>query len=157
MLSRGAYTTIGMCVKKKKKKKNPHLNGVSYHSHTYRHWICKAVQYIPLGSIDFAFCAFCIVLTTLNKRAYARCEMYAQLPGVKPTNVPDWRTLREHTHSCMNPFASFTLAAVDYKSAWGGYVMKVPQSKCALLYLSSGSRASKSALGIWENSSKISW
>ena len=41
---------------------------------------------VPLGSI---VSAFCIVLTTLNKRAYARCEMYAQLPGVKPTDVPD--------------------------------------------------------------------
>ena len=41
---------------------------------------------VPLGSIDSSFC---IVLATLNKRAYARCEMYAQLPGVKPTDVPD--------------------------------------------------------------------
>ena len=41
---------------------------------------------VPLGSIEREFC---IVLTTLNKRAYARCEMYAQFPGVKPTDVPD--------------------------------------------------------------------
>ena len=25
--------------------------------------------------------------------------MFAQLPGVKPTDVPDWRLLREHTHT----------------------------------------------------------
>ena len=41
---------------------------------------------VPVGSMEGAFC---IVLTTLNKRAYARCEIYAQLPGVKPTDVPD--------------------------------------------------------------------
>ena len=36
MFNRSAYTTIEVvCI-----KKNPHLNGASYHSHTCRHWIC---------------------------------------------------------------------------------------------------------------------
>ena len=73
MFNRGAYTTIGdVCIFF---FDFPHLNSASYHSHIYRYLICKAGR--------------CIILTTLNKRAYARCEMYAQLPGVKPTDVPD--------------------------------------------------------------------
>ena len=70
----------------------PHLNGASYHSHTYAgtQYVKRAgalyTTRVPLESIDSSFC---IVLATLNKRAYARCEMYAQLPGVKPTDVPD--------------------------------------------------------------------
>ena len=85
MFNRGAYTIGDVC------KNVPHLNGASYHSHTYRHLYVKLAgalytTRVPLGSIESAFC---IVLTTLNKRVYARCEMYAQLPGVKPTDVPD--------------------------------------------------------------------
>ena len=34
---------------------------------------------VPLGSMEGAYC---IVLTSLNK-AYARCEMYAPLPGLE--------------------------------------------------------------------------
>ena len=55
---------------------------------------------VPLGSIE-GVAIFCIVLSTLNKRAYAQCEIYAQLPGVKPTDVPDWRLLQE-THTYTN-------------------------------------------------------
>ena len=54
------------------------------------------IPLVPLGSIENAFC---IALSTLNKPVYARCKMYAQLPGVKPTDVPDWHLLREHTHT----------------------------------------------------------
>ena len=71
----------------------PHLNGASYHSLVGTQYVKRAGALMPLGypyigSIDSSFC---IVLTTLNKRAYARCEMYAQLPGVKPRfpDVPD--------------------------------------------------------------------
>ena len=67
----------------------PHLNGASYHSQVGTQYVKRAGAYttrVPLGSIDSSFY---IVLATLNKRAYARCEMYAQLPGVKPTDVPD--------------------------------------------------------------------
>ena len=65
--------------------------------YTYAHagteYVKRAVAlYIPLGSTEGTFC---IVLTTLNKR----CEMYAQLSGVKPTDVPDWHLIWEHKHT----------------------------------------------------------
>ena len=60
------------------------------HTHVGTQYVKRAgalyTTRVPLGSIDSSFC---IVLATLNKRAYARCEMYAQLRGVKPTDVPD--------------------------------------------------------------------
>ena len=31
-------------------------------------------------------------------------EVYARLPGVKPQNIPDWRLLREHTHTQTHTF-----------------------------------------------------
>ena len=72
---------------------DPHLNGASYHSHTYRYLICKAgrciIYHLGTPRVYYIESAFCIVLTTLNKQAYARCEMYAHLPGVNPTDVPD--------------------------------------------------------------------
>ena len=49
----------------------------------------------PLGTKEGAFCTY---LANKTNRAYARLEVYARLPGVKPQNVPDWSLLREHTH-----------------------------------------------------------
>ena len=70
------------------------------HTHVGTQYIKRAgalyTTRVLLGSIDSSIC---IVLATLNKRAYARCEMYAQLPGVKPTDVPNGRPLQEHTHT----------------------------------------------------------
>ena len=34
-----------------------------------------------------------------NNLAYAECKMHAQLPGVKPTDVPDWCATYENTHT----------------------------------------------------------
>ena len=50
---------------------------------------------VPLGTKEGAFCTY---LANKTNRAYARLEVYARLPGVKPQNIPDWRLLREHTH-----------------------------------------------------------
>ena len=62
----------------------------------YMGGLLKSVNFFVRCTVESAFC---IVLTTLNKRAYSQCEMYAQLPGVKPTDVLDWCLLREHTHT----------------------------------------------------------
>ena len=89
MFNRGAYTTIGdVCKKKKSPFKGCQLS--STHMHTLN-MSSGQVHYIPLGYPWGLYRAhFALFLTTLNKRAYARCEMYAQLPGVgKPTDVPD--------------------------------------------------------------------
>ena len=51
---------------------------------------------VPLGTKEGAFCTY---LANKTNRAYARLEVYARLPGVKPQNIPDWRLLREHTPS----------------------------------------------------------
>ena len=51
---------------------------------------------VPLGTKEGAFCTY---LANKTNRAYARLEVYARLPGVKPQNIPDWRLLREHTHT----------------------------------------------------------
>ena len=51
---------------------------------------------VPLGTKEGALCTY---LANKTNRAYARLEMYARLPGVKPQNIPDWSLLREHTHA----------------------------------------------------------
>ena len=51
---------------------------------------------VPLGTKEGAFCTY---LANKTNRAYARFTVYARLPGVKPQNIPDWRLLREHTHT----------------------------------------------------------
>ena len=51
---------------------------------------------VPLSTKEGAFCTY---LANKTNRAYARLEVYARLPGVKPENIPDIRLLREHTHS----------------------------------------------------------
>ena len=51
---------------------------------------------VPLGTKEGALCTY---LANKTNRAYARLEVYARLPGVKPQNVHDWSLLREHTHT----------------------------------------------------------
>ena len=41
---------------------------------------------VPLGTKEGAFCTY---LANKTNRAYARLEVYARLPGVKPQNIPD--------------------------------------------------------------------
>ena len=43
---------------------------------------------VPLGTKEGAFCTY-MYLANKTNRAYARLEVYARLPGVKPQNIPD--------------------------------------------------------------------
>ena len=54
---------------------------------------------VPLGTKEGAFCTYLANKTNRAYARYARLEVYARLPGVKPQNIPDWRLLREHTHT----------------------------------------------------------
>ena len=93
MFNRDAHTIGVVC----KNSDFPHLNGASHRPHVALNMQSVQVHYLHLGSSEGAFS----ILTTLNKnkQSYARFEMYAQLPGVKPTDVPDWHLLHTHTHT----------------------------------------------------------
>ena len=43
---------------------------------------------LPLGTLIRYEGTVYIALTTLGNRAYPRCDVYARLPGEKPTHVP---------------------------------------------------------------------
>ena len=72
MFNRGAYTTIGDVCKKKYI-----FSPFEWCQLSFTHIQALNMRYstrVPVGSIESAFCN---VLSTLNKRAYARCGMYA--------------------------------------------------------------------------------
>ena len=70
---------------------------------------------VPLGTKEGAFCTY---LANKTNRAYARLEVYARLPGVKPQNIPDWRLSREHTHTQIHTHTHTHNNTQEYQVPW---------------------------------------
>ena len=80
---------------------SPRCNGANYQTHTCRHstrqtGICVISPY-PTPRDLRGRCLHCFNYS--GKPGITRCDVYARLPGEKPTHVPSWRSLQTHTHA----------------------------------------------------------